>query len=328
MTEPPPPPPGTPPFPGSPYPSGPPPHGPAPAPAGRGSCLLAVVVSVVLVIGGLAAVTLVRSLLTEEESEPPAKTGPAEFTAGGCVRVRVQPSPLHTGPGGQVMYSRAEYAPALCNDPAAYARITKMGEGTAVPELLGDRALEKLGCPVDTDEFAQLRLMNLPTDLACLRRLKPPHPGDPGQGGGLVRAGDCVQMHNRNYYGADLEVACTNEDWIVKGTKFGKKWFGQVIKRADTARDCPRPAIYTITLRTGKSRVLCIAKKGGWLPAVGDCVEENILYAGVNKPFLCSDEFLAGKIMALVEPGSRCPAGSQLRKVPGYLLRMCVKNLI
>lgn len=305
------------------------PHPPAsPAPAGCGSRLLAAAVSVVLVVGGLAAVNLVRSLLAEDEPRrPPAKTQPAEFTAGGCVRFRTKPSPMHTSPDGHVMYSRAEYAPARCDDPAAYARITKMGEGTAVPELLGDRALEKLDCPIDTDEFAQLRTLNLPTDLACMRRLKPPHPGDPGQGGGLVRPGDCVQVHSRNYYGADLEVPCTNEDWIVRGDKVGKKWFGQVVKRADTARGCPRSAIYSMTLNSGRPRVLCIAKNGGWMPAVGDCVDSTTIYAGVHAPADCREKGLTMKISALVRPGRPCPGDDRREEAEGYLVRLCLEYL-
>ncbi|MFI0446942.1 hypothetical protein [Actinomadura sp. 6N118] len=288
--------------------------------------MLGAVLAVMLVVGGLAAVGLVRSVLTEDESKTPSVKQPAKFTTGGCVRLRVQPSPMHTTPQGQVMYTRAEYVPAQCDDPAAYARITKMGEGTSVPQLLGAQALEKLGCPVDTDDFAQLQYMSLPGKMACMRRLKAPHPGDPGQGGGLVRAGDCIQVYAR--YGDNLgEVSCTNENWVVKGTSFGKKWFGQVVRRADTARNCPRSAIYTMTTRTGKPRVLCIAKNGGWMPAVGDCVDGSTLYAGVRGRRRCDDKYLAVKITALIEPGSRCPGASREQKVPGYLLRMCVKYI-
>jgi hypothetical protein len=323
MTQP-PHPPGTPPFPGAPYPPGPPPRGPAPA--GCGLRLLGVALAILLVVGGLAAVGLVRAVTTDHKPKPAAKKQPAEFTTGGCVRLRVRPSPMHTTPDGKVIYTRPEYAPVLCDDPAAHARITKMGKGTGVPEILGDQALEKLGCPVDTDDFAQLRYMSLPGDMACMRRLKAPHPGDPGQGGGLVRAGDCIQVYAR--YGDNLgEVSCTNEDWIVNGVDFGKKWFGQVLQRVNTARGCPKSAIYTITARTGKPRVLCIAKNGGWMPAVGDCVDGNTLYAGVTGRRRCDDKYLAVKITALVKPGRRCPGGVSPQQVPGYLFRMCVKSI-
>ncbi|MFG2004140.1 hypothetical protein ACGFNU_33770 [Spirillospora sp. NPDC048911] len=283
--------------------------------------------TVVLVVAGLAVIGGVRSAFRNEKPKPSATTKQAaEFVTGGCVRVRVQPSPMHTTPQGKVMYTRAEYAPVQCDDPAAYARITKMGKGTGVPEILGDQALEKLGCPIDTDDFVQLRFRSLPGDMACMRRFKAPHPGDPGQGGGLVRAGDCIQVYAR--YSDNLsEVSCTNEDWIVNGTNFGKRWFGQVVRRVDAARECPKPAIYSITVRTGKPRVLCLAKNGGWMPAVGDCVDGGTLYAGVNGRRKCDDKYLAVKITALVKPGSRCPGDARTQRVPGYLLRMCVRSI-
>jgi hypothetical protein len=312
-----------PPFPPEqPFPPGPP---PPPSPRG-GKRVLGAVLAVVVTIGGFAVAGTVRWALTSDGSKPRAQA-PVSFTVGGCVRLTAQPTVIRSIPGGPAIRARAEYAAARCGDGAAYAKITKMGAGTAVPSLNGDETLEKLGCAIDTDEVAQVKgPYGLPGQLACLRRLKGPHPGDPGQGGGLVRAGDCVQVLDR-YTDNVREAACTNKDWIVGGANFGKEWFGQIVGRAGSPRGCERPAIYTITLRRGASPVLCIAKNGGWLPAVGDCVDGDTTYAGITGRRKCDDKYLAVKITALIKKGQRCPGGTPPRKVPGYLVRLCVKSV-
>lgn len=288
--------------------------------------LLGVVLAIVVTVGGLATAGVVRWALTPDDPKPSTQP-PVAFTVGGCVRLATQPSVIHSVPDGPALRAPAEYAAVRCGDRAAYAKITKMGAGTAVPSLNGDATLEKLGCVIDTDEVAQVKgPYGLPGQLACLRKLKAPHPGDPGQGGGLVRTGDCVQVVAR-YTDNVHEAACTNKDWIKDGANFGKEWFGQIVGRASSPRGCKKPAIYTITLRRGRSPVLCIAKNGGWLPAVGDCVDGDTTYAGITGRRKCNDKYLAVKITALVKSGQRCPGGTPPREVPGYLVRLCVKSV-
>lgn len=73
-----------------------------------------------------------------------------------------------------------------CTAPDATAQVTKVtaAEGNQRFTLRPD-------CPPRTDlALSQPAASTL--SYVCARNLKPPHPGDPGQGGGTVDAGDCV----------------------------------------------------------------------------------------------------------------------------------------
>ncbi|MEE6260642.1 hypothetical protein [Plantactinospora sonchi] len=81
-----------------------------------------------------------------------------------------------------------------CDDPAAVASVTQVENGGA--GLAG--AFADPDCPTGTDHAIRVisgRLAGRAGShlFACVRNLKPPHPGDPGQGGGPdIVVGDCV----------------------------------------------------------------------------------------------------------------------------------------
>ncbi len=85
------------------------------------------------------------------------------------------------------------YREVWCSDPAALAKIEEVAD-TGRAGLLATAA-----CPANTDivlntfDFAQ-PLTGSNQGTACARNLKPPHPGDPGNGGGEIGDGDCVYL--------------------------------------------------------------------------------------------------------------------------------------
>ncbi len=268
----------------------------------------------------LAAVVTATGLTACASRHGSGSAEPAFFGVGGCVRVTVEPTTVHG-----ITRVPTQYGAVHCDDRTAYAKITQMGPGGSVLST-PSASTEDLGCPEDTDEIASVRSnLSLETRTACLRNLNAPHPGDPGQGGGLVRSGDCLQVYATYSNNLD-EVACTTNDWTVDGVTFGKEWFGQVVGRADAAGGCPPSAIYTITIKSKVTPVICLAKNGGWLPVVGDCVDANTFMRVANRR-PCTDRYLALKITALVPQGHTCPGNTRPTAVPGYLSQVCYQHI-
>ncbi|MFF2803147.1 hypothetical protein ACFVUT_25180 [Streptomyces sp. NPDC058051] len=103
------------------------------------------------------------------------------------------------------------YREAPCDAAEAVARVTDRFEiGSAVP-------VSATGCPAHTDfvidtPISLALLEGTPATgegYACMRNLKPPHPGDPGQGGGpRIEIGDCVHSESTKADDVIEEVAC------------------------------------------------------------------------------------------------------------------------
>lgn len=77
-----------------------------------------------------------------------------------------------------------------CTAPDAQAQVTKTGEAQG-----NQRFTSRPDCPPGTDlALGQPRMaVDTPTlGYFCARNLKPPHPGDPGEGGGTIDVGDCL----------------------------------------------------------------------------------------------------------------------------------------
>lgn len=100
---------------------------------------------------------------------------PATFSAGNCVRSATSQEEATQQP--QISGAATHVAATYCTDKSATAKITKIvGEPSA--------------CPLDTDDIAH----SVDAGTVCTRNLHSPHPGDPGQGGGLLRPGDCLGL--------------------------------------------------------------------------------------------------------------------------------------
>ncbi|MEU7137587.1 hypothetical protein [Streptomyces sp. NPDC046261] len=92
-------------------------------------------------------------------------------------------------------------------------------------------------CPQTTDFVLHITAVNTgtsesesaPEGYACMRNLRPPHPGDPGRGGGpLTVVGDCVYTER---HGVVKETAC--EGTAARSPEF------RVEETARTRDDCP-----------------------------------------------------------------------------------------
>jgi len=115
-------------------------------------------------------------------------------------------------------------------------------------------------CPAETD--ATYDLVALPFRTACLRNLSATHPGDPGQGGGIVRVGDCVSSSDwfgpapavqgperRQFVGRVHEKACA-----------GDGQYGKVLARAGAVNECPPASMKAAELEGSDTprQVVCL----------------------------------------------------------------------
>jgi hypothetical protein len=95
--------------------------------------------------------------------------------------------------------------------------------------------------------------------MACLRRLDDVHPGDPGEGGGVYRAGDCVAGDTGPDAGV-REVPCSSPTV-----------FERVTARAKTVAECGSDAYRFAALAHGSSRILCLGDGDG-IASPGECM--------------------------------------------------------
>ena len=160
------------------------------------------------------------------------------------------------------------YLEVPCDDPRATAQVTlRLESGSATP-------FSDTVCAPNTDF-----VIDVPVSLAlledhdpygagyaCMRNLKPPHPGDPGGGGGpRIEVGDCVHSDGKQG-GAIEEVACR-----TKGKKGGathkvfKILKDQALGGFDDPCDDKADAVFTENPlfspnRAKNDRVLCAKK--------------------------------------------------------------------
>ncbi|GAA4709456.1 hypothetical protein [Phytohabitans rumicis] len=83
-----------------------------------------------------------------------------------------------------------------CTAPEAQARVTKVSQAQG-----NQRFTVRPDCPPGTDlALSQPGTAGGTSTLGyfCARNLKPPHPGDPGEGGGIIEVGDCVHAEGES----------------------------------------------------------------------------------------------------------------------------------
>ncbi|MGW4837831.1 hypothetical protein [Streptomyces globisporus] len=114
-------------------------------------------------------------------------------------------------------------------------------------------------CPEATDfvlhvsETGTGARSRLTTGYACMRNLEPPHPGDPGQGGGpLTVVGDCVTASGA---GEVTETACADA-----GGRAPRYRVESAVRRR---AQCPDDTDLFVSLR-GENPVGCARRSAGW----------------------------------------------------------------
>jgi hypothetical protein len=92
----------------------------------------------------------------------------------------------------------------------------------------------------------------------CLRNLRPPHPGDPGMGGGELVVGDCFDVRPT---GTVAEAACAapagDGDEGPAGDGDAVVPRHRLVARAATASECPDATVEPIELNSTPAEVLC-----------------------------------------------------------------------
>ncbi len=170
-------------------------------------------------------------------------SGPASGAGGGGeedgrLSTAVPPSPSRTAGYGAVFlavdecssFGTTSFTEVACTGERAAARVVARHDGT-----VGDGPQ----CPATTDFVLHISEQSqvsdedgdgaIPQGYACMRNLSPPHPGDPGGGGGpRTIVGDCVYALGD---GQVRETACDG--------KGDKKPEHKVTKAVDKRTQCP-----------------------------------------------------------------------------------------
>ncbi|MET9336865.1 hypothetical protein [Nonomuraea sp. NPDC003804] len=133
-------------------------------------------------------------------------------------------------------------------------------------------------CPLDTDEIARVDGGRI----ACLQYFLEPHPGAGGAGGGLLRAGDCLDREGR-------ELPCATPGW-----------YGRAVAVVASMDHCPRGTADALAM---EGQAVCLAP-GGKVLAEGACVDEEVRKVG------CGSGRAWARVTAFGRSGGDCPVGS------------------
>lgn len=161
--------------------------------------------------------------------------------------------------------------------------------GEVIETYAGDNSFAPVNCPAETDTFGTVGR----STTACVRNLEPPHPGDPGQGGGVLRAQDCI----RQPLLAVKEVYCDSPDA-----------YGRLAGVAGEAGRCPQEAVQFVQLDSRARKGVCLAP-GLKVPGVGTCLSDPSLPFG-GRPVDCGSSPAAARVAARVDEAPHCPPGT------------------
>jgi hypothetical protein len=130
-----------------------------------------------------------------------------------------------------------------CDSSEAKAKITKLTAAV----LTGGPT----NCPDDTDAMVSVdqsgsHSINVGKEVACIRNLSAPHPGDVGQGGGLFRAGDCILDPEQS--SRLQETPCASPHW------------GTVVQWAASSSGCPTGGSNAVVHTLASARALCVRR--------------------------------------------------------------------
>jgi hypothetical protein len=254
-------------------------------------------------------------------SDHTAESDEAGWRVDSCVRQVSGPEripPDVTGDERLVLEARQQFEPVACDDEQAVARITDIGADIELGRDVTDD-----GCPDDTDAAykAPDPVTGRDSHVVCARYLEPPHPGDPGGGGGHYVAGDCLFVASSPGALNDqlTEMACDLDGW-----------FGTIVSLAPSPDACPPEALSRLAVPGRPGEVLCLAPdsasaSGGTMVAPGDCMlYESVASLLPPRPTTDCDEFEAYRLEAFADASGTCPAGGEARPVTGYDREICL----
>jgi hypothetical protein len=158
-------------------------------------------------------------------------------------------------------------------------------------------------CPPATDRILALDLAGN-QESGCLRMLGPPHRGDPGRGGGILLAGDCIADPSARPPG--FEVACgTAGDWATVA-----------MLTVDRLRCPPRAVDYVDRRGPLRQSILCLARGPGVLTR-GDCLADDSFGPLPKVP--CGSPQARLRVATRVRAARLCPARTQPALAPRAL---------
>lgn len=181
-----------------------------------------------------------------------------------------------------------------CSAPGAQARLL----ATTSPFAAGPAQ-----CPAATDRIIAMQLAGN-EESGCLRLLSGPHPGDPGRGGGILRAGDCIADPSANRPGFEVVCGAAND------------WATVAALTADRLQ-CP-PAAVDYVDRRGPlpDPILCLARGPG-VVLRGDCLADDSFGPLPKVP--CGSARARLRVAARTRAARLCPAGTRSALAPRAL---------
>jgi hypothetical protein len=222
-----------------------------------------------LVVSGVASAIAGVGLLFAFGVFPPKLARP--LGRGDCVRIDAAGDPKRTS----------------CTSSAATAIILSVDDNVGA---LFQTETGGVNCPDDADSFKVLARLQT----ACLRNLDSPHPGDVGEGGGVLRKNDCIKNGS--------EVPCRTSDIYATVTD----------RVADPSR-CPDGTLEFVKLSSAARSIACL-DNGPGVVSPGDCVNSPSLPFGGGKvpcpPPSAKPSPDQDRVVSRVRSSGDCPAGT------------------
>jgi hypothetical protein len=186
-----------------------------------------------------ALLVLVAALLTGCQVLSPASgKGDGRSAAPGATSTRPADGAGFLSVGECSSFGTTSFTEVPCTSERAAARVIARHDGAPAGGTL---------CPATTDFVLHIRARNSVRGYACMRDLEPPHPGDPGGGGGpRTIVGDCVYGSGG---GQVRETACDGSG--------GKKPQYKVAEAVAERAECPADTALYVRLEGGGDKVGC-----------------------------------------------------------------------